>query len=288
MLIRHGVVNSQQCNDGEDDCPYGSDPDTDIVSTMQSPVIVGNVTLGGSELFSVIDTLPFADRKYTTFGLIQKTLGAMSLAPNGFKAVIFLFDGRITEETITVFRLFRSMFPGCEKNLLIVKNRERRFDNTIVYENNLKALQNDFVDFQDAMSKGAQFVVIDSNSFLPNHFLKSYLLLSRLITSTENVYSGTFHTIVKSLEDGFTLNTVWSSIKVLCAHFCTKNNDEKCICILSRMLNYLGIRYILLGFSATVFILVVPQVIIFTLFFVTYYMTWKKPPSWRVYHNKKR
>jgi hypothetical protein len=80
------------------------------------------------------------------------------------------------------------MFPGCEKNLLIVKNRERRFSNIKVYENNLQTLQNDFADFQDAMSKGAQFLIIDSNVCLPEHYQQSYEVLSRAITTIEGVY----------------------------------------------------------------------------------------------------
>jgi hypothetical protein len=101
------------------------------------------------------------------------------------------------------------MFPGCEKNLLIVKNRERRFSNIKVYENNLQTLQNDFADFQDAMSKGAQFVVIDSNSYLPQHYAKSFEVLATAIMKTDKTYRpGKYASWIVSLNGG----GIWSEL----------------------------------------------------------------------------
>jgi hypothetical protein len=84
MIIHQGLV----CHSEGDECDNNANINTShsiLDESLEVPALVGNVTLGGFEQFSVIDT---------TFGLIQKTL---FLAPNGFKAVIFLFDGRITD-----------------------------------------------------------------------------------------------------------------------------------------------------------------------------------------------
>jgi hypothetical protein len=143
-----------------------------------------------SEGYLVIDTVGFGDMELSTCDIVFKTTQTVLMAPRGFKAIIFLFESRISEEIVNIFNLFRQIFPGCDKNLLIVKNKENYFSNKKTYENNLKGLSNPdkFPGFKDAFDNGAGFLVINTNPDIPTHYHQSFELLAATISNISEVY----------------------------------------------------------------------------------------------------
>jgi GTP-binding protein EngB required for normal cell division len=142
----------------------------------------------GSVEYSLIDTVGFGDRLLSEKEIKNKTSQAMKLAPHGFKTLIFLFDNRISQEIINFFRFFRSMFPGCEKHLLIVKNKEIHYYNKGIHRQNLNSLREGFPDFKDALDKGAQFVLINVNPMQPKDYKDSFHILANKISNITSIY----------------------------------------------------------------------------------------------------
>jgi hypothetical protein len=175
-------------DDKDDDWCGPFEEGSDISSGVTTEPQLELSKLNSSEYYSIIDTVGFGDKGLTTCEIVLKTAQTIVMSPQGFKAVVFLIDGRISEEIVNIFQLFRTIFPGCERNLLIVKNKENNFLKNETYSKGLIQLQNGIVGFEDAMKKGAKYLVINANPIMPQHYEKSFVTLSQAILNMEDMY----------------------------------------------------------------------------------------------------
>jgi hypothetical protein len=93
---------------------------------------------------AVVDTIGIGDTDLDKPAVLQKIAKVVKEFPEGVHGIFFVFDGRFTEAERTAYALItRILFPKCERNLYLVRNKFRHCQDVKMCQTDINELNKD-------------------------------------------------------------------------------------------------------------------------------------------------
>jgi len=139
---------------------------------------------------AVVDTIGVGDTDLKSDEVMQKIAKVVEKFPDGIGCIFFVFDGRFSEAEVAAYNLItKILFPKCEENLWLIRNKFKLFQNKdeckidlglLKGEPNTKAVINDVGE--------GRLIHVDTNPDVPKRYEESRAALMLIVQNNKKIY----------------------------------------------------------------------------------------------------